>query len=73
MSNADRTNLIRIYGITIGEGCPRPYGHGREKFDFGKGEVWVDYADYFISDLVALIDKQNLKDKFIKDLKEVKT
>ena len=71
MANANRSNLIRIYGVTLAEkqGRIRPYGHGMEKFE----EHLIQYVDYFIEDLIALIKNQGLKEKIIGLLQNGKT
>ena len=78
MANADKSNLIRIYGVTLAnaDARTRPCGHGRTKLDeiipdVEKG-VWVEYVDYFIEDLVALIKNQKLEKEVIKKLSNEK-
>ena len=70
MGNADKNNLIRIYGITLPESKFRvkPYGHGMTKIVIDAKEVYTSYVDYFINDLIALIKQQNLEKNFLKEL-----
>lgn len=68
MANAPKSNLIRIYGVTLGEDVIRSYGHGRTKIKIQGKEFWVQYVDYFISDLISLIKQQGLEKKFKKGL-----
>ena len=75
MGNIDNSKIIRIYGVTLAEsgGRTRPYGHGRTKFksEDNKGiEMFVDYVDYYIDDLIALIKKEKLEKVFLKKLGE---
>lgn len=69
MGNADKDKLIRIYGVTLAEKGTRPYGHGTDKIKVDNKEVFVDYVDYFIDDLVALIKQQDLTKKIGEKLK----
>jgi len=67
MGNINKGKIIRIYGVTLAKegGRTRSYGHGRTKID----DVFVDYVDYFIDDLISLIKQQNLENKIIRNLK----
>jgi len=74
MANVPEQNLIRIYGVTLADinGRIRAYGHGRTKFksDDNKGiDIFVDYVDYFIEDLISLIKQQGKEKKFLEGLK----
>lgn len=75
MANADKRGLIRIYGVTLAsiDARTRPYGHGRTKLDeiipdVVEKDVWVEYVDYFIEDLIALIKNQKLEKEFAKKM-----
>ena len=70
MGNADNSKLIRIFGVTLADTkfIVRPYGHGLNDFEVDNKKVRVQYVDYFIEDLVALIKQQGLQKKFIKEL-----
>ena len=65
MANADKSKIIRIYGVTLADSNARtrPYGHGMDKID----GVSVQYVDYFIDDLISSIKNQKLQ-KIIKKL-----
>ncbi len=70
MANADKNKLIRIYGVTLAEKGTREYGHGMDKIKIDDKEVFVEYVDYFIDDLISLIKQQDLEKKFLKALKQ---
>ena len=72
MANANNKKLIKIYGVTLAnkECRTRAYGHGSEKIEIDSGEIFVDYVDYFIDDLVVLIKNQELEKQFIAKLSE---
>jgi len=56
MANINKSKIIRIYGVTIGEGRLRSYGYGRTKFitdDNKEVDFFVGYVDYFIDDLIS--------------------
>lgn len=73
MANKNNKGLIKIYGVTIAdEKCrTRAYGHGATKIDIDGKEIYVQYVDYFIDDLIDLIKQQNLEKEIIKRI-EVK-
>ena len=70
MANANKNKLIKIYGVTLAEKGTREYGHGMDKIKIDGEEVFVEYVDYFIDDLISLIKQQDLEEKFLKALKQ---
>lgn len=71
MANADRNKLIRIYGVTLpgSKFRVKPYGHGIDEIEIEGEKFMVSYVDYFIDDLIRLIEQQDLENKFLKGLK----
>lgn len=69
--NKNKSEIIRIYGVTLAskDSRTRAYGHGRTKID-DVLDVFVEYVDYFIDDLIILIKQQNLDKKIINKLKK---
>ena len=63
---------IRIHGVTIAKNGAsiRAYGYGRSKYIINEKEVFIEYVDYFVEDLIGIIKKQNLSDEIIKKLSE---
>ena len=72
MANADKSNLVRIYGVTLADEKyrVRPYGHGVDKILIEGKEVMIEYVDYFIDDLVNLMKNQKLDKIIIKKLEK---
>ena len=69
MGNIDNKKIIRIYGVTLSsDGGIRPYGHGMEQINLEGKEVFIEYVDYLIEDLVNLIKNQNKEKEIIKKL-----
>jgi len=64
MGNIDNRKIMRIYGVTLAEKQTRPYGHGLDKLKIDGEEVLVQYVDYFIEDLIALIKNQKKERRF---------
>ena len=68
MGNKNNKEIIRIYGVTLADKGTRPYGHGMDEIEIDGKMVMIEYVDYFIDDLVALIKKYGLEKKIIKRL-----
>lgn len=71
MANADNNKLIRIFGVASPESkfAVKPYGNGVTDIEIDGERFRVSYVDYFISDLIPLIKKQNISEKFLEMLK----
>ena len=72
MGNKNKSDIIRIYGVTLAdENCRTDsYSHGATKLEIDGKECYVQYVGYSIEHLISTIIQQGLKKKIIKRLEE---